>query len=194
MSLLCCASGLYPLLSWHLRLSVHYPLSPSSPNQLVGRSRTSISDTPPACNPAVGAPRQVDRGIRQADRQDALRELDGVLEAHQGDVCTGDPPPGVHRVGLHPGDTHRLGPLARVPQLPGPQQHRELGRLVQVAGRKGERWSQPGTSRWPRGPGRQCVGTGTYMKAPGKQKRLLGGSRVSPEGTEDWTEGWEPGL
>ena len=39
-------------------------------------------------------------------------------------------------MGLRPGDTHLLGPWARVPQLPGPQQHRELGWFVQITRRK----------------------------------------------------------
>lgn len=80
----------------------------------------------------------MDGGIRQADGQDSLRKLDGVLEAHQGDVCPGALLPGVHRVGKRPGDPHLLGPGARILQLPGAQQHRELGWLVQRAGRKRE--------------------------------------------------------
>ena len=95
-------------------------------------------DTPPASNPAVGVRKEMDGGIRQADGQDAFRELDGVLQAHQGDVSMGAFLPGVHRVGLHPGNTHLLGPRAGVPQLPGPQQHREQGWFVQMAGRERE--------------------------------------------------------
>lgn len=87
----------------------------------------------------MGIWREVDRGIRQADGQDPLRELYGVLETHQGNVRMGTLLPGIHRVGLHPGNTHLLGPRARIPQLPGSQQHREQGWLVQVAGRKGKR-------------------------------------------------------
>lgn len=80
----------------------------------------------------------MDGGIRQADGQDSLRKLDGVLEAHQGDVCARALLPGVHRVGKRPGNPHLLGPRARILQLPGAQQHRELGWLVQSAGRKRE--------------------------------------------------------
>ena len=121
-----------------LFLSVHHPLSLSIPNHLVGEKRTSITDSPPACDPAVRVRMEMDREIRQADGKDSLRKPDGVLEAHQGDVRTGTLLPGVHRVGMHPGNTHLLGPWARIPQLPGTQQHRVQERLVQSAGRKGE--------------------------------------------------------
>lgn len=119
-------------------LSARHGLSPSIPNHLMVKKHTSIMDTAPACNPAVGVRREMDRIIRQADGQDSLRELDGVLEAHQGNVSTGALLPGVHRVGVHPGDAHLLGPLARVRQLPDAQQHRKLEWLVQSARRKRE--------------------------------------------------------
>lgn len=45
-------------------------------------------------------------------------------------------------MGQHPGDPHLLGPGARVPQLPGPQQHRILRWFVQIAGRKRKGVSQ----------------------------------------------------
>lgn len=135
-STLCCP--------WHLSLSIHHALSPPIPNHLVVKKRTSIMDAAPACNPAVGVRTEMDRKIRQADGQDSLRELDGMLEAHQGNIRTGALPPGVHRMWIHPGDAHLLGPLARVPQLPDTQQHRELEWLVQSARRKreGDRISQ----------------------------------------------------
>lgn len=107
----CYASGLCPLLP-----TIPVFLATLQP----GRSHTSVTDAPPACNPAACVRREVDGGIRQADGQDSLREADGVLQAHQGDVRTGALSPGVHGVGPNPGDTHLLGPRARVPQPPGP--------------------------------------------------------------------------
>lgn len=124
---------------WPLASAPHRPCVPGLPPATgEGSSRTSVTDAPPACDPAARVRREADGGIRQADGQDSLREADGVLQAHQGDVCAGALSPGVHGVGLNPGDTHFLGPRARVPQPPGPQQHRELGWVVQIAGRRGK--------------------------------------------------------
>lgn len=169
-------------------LNVHHPLSVSSlsvPNHMVEKRRTSIMDTPPACNPAVGVRREMDGGIRQADRQDSLRKLDGVLEAHQGDVCTGALLPGVHRVGKRPGNAHLLGPGARVLQLPGAQQHRELGWLVQSAGGKREGGGirqEPLMAR--KGPGRVFGGRAS-TRSPHKSNRAFWGGAGSVQRDPD---------
>ena len=111
-------------------------------------------DAPPAGNPAVGVRRELDGGVGQADGQDTLRELDGALQAHQGDVSAGALLPGVHRVGLRRGDTHLLGPWARVPQLPGSEQHRELGWFVQITKRTEGRGRGWGLASAQEGPGK----------------------------------------